>query len=70
MVRWLFFHLLILKGDYSIVELPVKEIPNGTYELVGPKVQGNPYKFSTETKVGISVCKKGMYTSSCAKLLW
>lgn len=26
-----------------------KDIPNGTYELVGPKVQGNPYLYNSHT---------------------
>jgi hypothetical protein len=42
-----------------VVDVPIDEVKEGTYELVGPKIQGNPYRFSLDTKVPVSVLKKG-----------
>jgi hypothetical protein len=31
-----------------IEEVPIQDVPNGTYELVGPKINGNPYHIPSD----------------------
>eukprot|EP01127_Copromyxa_protea_P003745 TRINITY_DN1352_c0_g1_i5.p2 TRINITY_DN1352_c0_g1~~TRINITY_DN1352_c0_g1_i5.p2 ORF type:complete len:304 (-),score=16.77 TRINITY_DN1352_c0_g1_i5:1080-1991(-) len=44
-------------GGFEIVETPVSDIETGTYELIGPKVQGNPYRLPA-TKVPVPILRK------------
>eukprot|EP01129_Flabellula_baltica_P015056 TRINITY_DN7428_c0_g1_i1.p1 TRINITY_DN7428_c0_g1~~TRINITY_DN7428_c0_g1_i1.p1 ORF type:complete len:278 (-),score=56.41 TRINITY_DN7428_c0_g1_i1:48-881(-) len=44
---------------YEMVEVPVEDIQTGTYELVGPKVQGNIYDMDEQDVVPGQLMSKG-----------
>jgi len=46
-------------SGYEIVAIPTAAIVDGTYELIGPKVQGNRYALPAAPKVSVMVVKKG-----------
>jgi len=44
--------------EVKIVAVPIEEIESGTYEIIGPKVQGNPYNLPVDVMTVVEVRKK------------
>eukprot|EP01130_Rhizamoeba_saxonica_P013548 TRINITY_DN5791_c0_g1_i2.p1 TRINITY_DN5791_c0_g1~~TRINITY_DN5791_c0_g1_i2.p1 ORF type:complete len:261 (-),score=69.13 TRINITY_DN5791_c0_g1_i2:70-852(-) len=49
---------MISPDEFSLEWVPISDIKPGTYELIGPKVQGNIYKLPTEDIIEHTLMKK------------